>query len=99
MVIIGSHCIGLDYLIGKLREIGVTAKFLPVGSTGGLEAVKRNECDIAGIHLLDEESNTYNQPFLNNEIELTVQGQTVSSNFGTIDAVGPCKIPPVTPWK
>ena len=70
LVIIGSHCIGLDYLISKLREIGITAKFLPVGSTGGLEAVKRNECDIAGIHLLDEQSNTYNQPFLNNEIEL-----------------------------
>jgi len=35
-----------------------------------LEAVKRNECDIAGIHLLDEESNTSNLPFLNNEIEL-----------------------------
>jgi putative molybdopterin biosynthesis protein len=70
LVIIGSHCIGLDYLISNLREIGATAKFLPVGSTGGLEAVKRNECDIAGIHLLDEESNTYNQPFLNNEIEL-----------------------------
>jgi putative molybdopterin biosynthesis protein len=70
LVIIGSHCIGLDYLIGKLRDVGITAKFLSVGSTGGLEAIKRNECDIAGIHLLDEQSNTYNQPFLNNEIEL-----------------------------
>ncbi|NBR07676.1 MAG: molybdopterin biosynthesis protein [Planctomycetes bacterium] len=70
LVIIGSHCIGLDFLIGKLRGIGVTAKFLSVGSTGGLEAVKRNECDIAGIHLLDEKTNTYNKPFLNDKIEL-----------------------------
>lgn len=70
LVILGSHCIGLDYLIGKLRDIGIIAKFLSVGSTGGLEAVKRNECDIAGVHLLDEQSNIYNQPFLNDKVEL-----------------------------
>jgi len=69
LVIIGSHCIGLDYLIGKLRDIGITAKFLSIGSTGGLEAAKRNECDIAGIHLLDDITNSYNKPFLNDEIE------------------------------
>ena len=73
LVIIGSHCIGLDYLISKLRDIGITAKFLSVGSTGGLEAVKRNECDIAGIHLLDDKTNSYNKPFLNDEIEF-IQG-------------------------
>ncbi len=70
IVIMGSHCVGLDYLIGKLRELGVRAKFLSVGSTGGLDAVKRNECDIAGIHLLHQESNTYNQHFISDNIEL-----------------------------
>ena len=73
LVIIGSHCIGLDYLISKLRDIGITAKFLSVGSTGGLEAAKRNECDFAGIHLLDDKTDSYNKPFLNDEIKL-IQG-------------------------
>ena len=53
LVVIGSHCIGLDYLLGELQRRGVRSKFLAVGSTGGLEAAKRGECDVAGVHLLD----------------------------------------------
>ena len=53
LVVIGSHCIGLDYLLGELQKSGVRSKFLAVGSLAGLEAAKRGECDIAGIHLLD----------------------------------------------
>src|SRR5207244_1129093 len=53
LVIIGSHCIGLDYLLGRLQERGVRPKFLAVGSSAGLEAAKRGECDVASIHLLD----------------------------------------------
>ena len=53
---IGSHCIGLDYLLGELQHSGVRSKFLAVGSLAGLEAAKRGECDIAGIHLLDPET-------------------------------------------
>jgi putative molybdopterin biosynthesis protein len=64
LVVIGSHCVGLDYLLGLLRERGVRSKFLAVGSTGGLEAVRRGECDLAGIHLFDPGTQTYNQSFL-----------------------------------
>jgi molybdopterin molybdotransferase/putative molybdopterin biosynthesis protein len=64
LVVIGSHCIGLDYLLGQLQEQGVRSKFLAVGSMAGLEAAKRGECDIAGIHLLDPHSGEYNRPFL-----------------------------------
>ena len=64
LVVIGSHCIGLDYLLGELEKIGVRSKFLAVGSLAGLEAAKRGECDIAGIHLLDPQSGEYNRPFL-----------------------------------
>src|SRR5262249_58553502 len=28
LVVIGSHCIGLDYLLGRLQEQGVHSKFL-----------------------------------------------------------------------
>lgn len=70
LVVIGSHCLGLDYLFARLRERGFTTKFLAVGSTGGLEAAKRGECDIAGIHLLDPATDTYNQPFLSPAVQL-----------------------------
>src|SRR5262249_12469825 len=53
LVVIGSHCVGLDYLLGRLQERGFRTKFLAVGSTGGLAAARRGECDLAGIHLLD----------------------------------------------
>jgi putative molybdopterin biosynthesis protein len=64
LVVIGSHCIGLDYLLGELQQQGVRTKFIAVGSTAGLEAAKRGECDLAGVHLLDPESGSYNEPFL-----------------------------------
>jgi putative molybdopterin biosynthesis protein len=73
LVVIGSHCIGLDYLLGVLQGHGVRSKFLAVGSLAGLEAAKRGECDIAGIHLLDPASGEYNRPFLTPALEL-IQG-------------------------
>jgi molybdopterin molybdotransferase/putative molybdopterin biosynthesis protein len=70
LVVIGSHCIGLDYLLGELQRRGVRSKFLAVGSLGGLEAARRGECDIAGVHLLDAATGEYNRPFLTDALEL-----------------------------
>jgi putative molybdopterin biosynthesis protein len=70
LVVIGSHCIGLDYLLGELQHHGVRSKFLAVGSVGGLEAARRGECDIAGVHLLDLATGEYNRPFLTAGLEL-----------------------------
>jgi putative molybdopterin biosynthesis protein len=70
LVVIGSHCVGLDYLLGRVQELGFRCKFLAVGSTGGLDAVRRGECDLAGIHLLDPATNVYNRPFLTPGLEL-----------------------------
>jgi putative molybdopterin biosynthesis protein len=36
----------------------------------GLEAAKRGECDLAGIHLLDPKTGEYNRPFLTPELTL-----------------------------
>ena len=65
LVVIGSHCIGLDYLMSQLQDRGYKTKMLAVGSSGGLEAATRGECDLAGIHLFDPEQDLYNEPFLN----------------------------------
>ena len=70
LVVIGSHCIALDYLLGELERQGVKSKFLAVGSTGGLLAAKREECDLAGVHLLDPLTNQYNRPFLTPTLDL-----------------------------
>jgi putative molybdopterin biosynthesis protein len=70
LIVIGSHCVGLDYLLGRLQNGGWRSKFLAVGSTGGLAAARRGECDLAGIHLLDPKTNEYNRPYLNEELRL-----------------------------
>ena len=70
LTVIGSHCLGLDFLIGKLAREGVTAKVLTVGSTGGLVAAKRGECDIAGIHLMDPATGVYNRAYVDDTLRL-----------------------------
>jgi putative molybdopterin biosynthesis protein len=68
LMVIGSHCVGLDVLIGRLAREGLTAKVLSVGSTAGLAAAKRGECDIAGVHLMDPATGVYNRPFLDDTL-------------------------------
>ena len=70
LVIIGSHCVGLDLLIGKLMRQGIRVKSLYVGSMGGLAAAKREECDIAGVHLMDPVTGEYNRPLLTPTLSL-----------------------------
>jgi putative molybdopterin biosynthesis protein len=64
LTIVGSHCLGLDRLVGRLAERGFKARTLWVGSSGGLAALKRGECDLAAMHLLDPATGRYNAPFL-----------------------------------
>ncbi len=70
LVVIGSHCLGLDYLLSELQTRGIMSKLITVGSTAGLEAVRRGECDLAGIHLLDPKTGDYNRPFLSDSMVL-----------------------------
>ncbi len=70
LIVIGSHCVGLDFLLSQLQRRQITSKLLTVGSSAGLLAAKRSECDIAGVHLLDPESGEYNRQFLSDAVEL-----------------------------
>ncbi|MBZ5640991.1 MAG: molybdopterin biosynthesis protein, partial [Acidobacteriia bacterium] len=70
LVIIGSHCVGLDVIVGRLRRRGVTCKVIAAGSQAGLDAIRRGECDVAGAHLYDPATGAYNEPFLSHELEL-----------------------------
>lgn len=64
LVIMGSHCTGLDTVVGALARQGRSARVLALGSLGGLTALQRGECDIAPIHLMDPATGAYNRPFL-----------------------------------
>lgn len=66
LMIIGSHCVGLDILLECIRRSDPSfhSKIINTGSVGGFNAVKRGEADVAGIHLLDETAGKYNLPFL-----------------------------------
>ena len=64
LVLIGSHCLGLDLIIGRLEAEGIAVKALNVGSSGGVAAARRGECDLAGVHLLDPATGLYNRHLL-----------------------------------
>src|SRR2546423_15220636 len=70
LVIMGSHCTGLDAVVGGLVRQGRWARVLAVGSLGGLTALQRSECDIAPIHLLDPATGAYNRPYLSAGMKL-----------------------------
>jgi putative molybdopterin biosynthesis protein len=80
LVVIGSQCVGLDRLIGMLESQGVRVKSLAVGSSGGLAAARRGECDLAPIHLMDPESGVYNTPYL-------IEGLTLVRGYGRMQGV------------
>jgi putative molybdopterin biosynthesis protein len=61
LVVVGSHCTGLDAVVELLAERGFAVRVLAVGSLGGLAAARRGECDLAPIHLLDPETGRYNE--------------------------------------
>ncbi|HRE21734.1 MAG TPA: molybdopterin biosynthesis protein [Rhabdaerophilum sp.] len=64
LVVMGSHCTGLDAALGPFEARGLNARVLALGSLGGLSALARGECDLAPIHLLDPAAGEYNRPFL-----------------------------------
>ncbi|MGL9621438.1 molybdopterin biosynthesis protein [Bradyrhizobium sp. U531] len=70
LVIVGSHCTGLDLVTAQLAHAGLVVRSIAVGSLGGLAAARRGECDLAPIHLFDDKTETYNTPYLVEGLEL-----------------------------
>ena len=61
LVIMGSHDVALDVVVGALGERGFHARTIAVGSQGGVHAASRGECDIAPVHLVDPATGIYNK--------------------------------------
>jgi putative molybdopterin biosynthesis protein len=64
LVILGSHCVALDAVVGTLIKAGLTARTIAVGSQGGVTAAERGECDLAPVHLVDPTTGIYNSHLL-----------------------------------
>ncbi len=60
LVIMGSHDVALDAVVGALFERGLSARVIAVGSLGGAAAASRGECDVAPVHIVDPKTGTYN---------------------------------------
>jgi putative molybdopterin biosynthesis protein len=64
VVIMGSHDVALDVVVGALVERGFSARTIAVGSQGGVNAALRGECDVAPVHLVDPDTGIYNRHLL-----------------------------------
>ncbi len=66
IVMVGSHDLTLDILANQLGRFYPPIFFSshPVGSLGGILAIKNGICHMAGLHLLDPETGEYNFPYL-----------------------------------
>ena len=80
VVIMGSHDVALDVVVGALAERGFTARTIAVGSLGGAVAAQRGECDIAPVHLVDPQSGAYNTHLVQDGLSL-VKGWERSQGF------------------
>jgi putative molybdopterin biosynthesis protein len=70
LVIMGSHDVALDVVVGVLADHGLAARILAVGSLGGVAAANRGECDIAPVHLIDPETGQYNRHLVTSGLSL-----------------------------
>lgn len=64
VLMIGSHDLTLDLLAQFLAQKGVWLTSANVGSLGGLVALRRKECHLAGSHLLNPETGIYNESYI-----------------------------------
>jgi putative molybdopterin biosynthesis protein len=70
VVIMGSHDVALDVVVGALAERGYAARTIAVGSQGGMAAAQRGQCDVAPVHLVDPATGTYNRHLLSPGLSL-----------------------------
>ena len=75
LVIMGSHCVALDVVLGALAEKSLSVRKIAVGSLGGVAAARRGECDIAPVHLVDPATGIYNRHLLAPGISLVTGWQ------------------------
>jgi putative molybdopterin biosynthesis protein len=61
LVVTGSHDVALDVVLSAFAERGWSARSIAIGSLGGVAAARRGECDVAPVHLIGPDGETYNR--------------------------------------
>lgn len=76
VVVVGSHDVTIDIIGDEIRRRGHNIRVSSgnVGSLGGIRALRKGDCHMAGSHLLDPESGQYNISY----IEKYLKGVKVS---------------------
>jgi putative molybdopterin biosynthesis protein len=66
VVVIGSHDITIDLLADEIKRVGHPIRISSgnVGSLGGIMALRKGTCHIAGSHLLDTDTGDYNISYI-----------------------------------
>jgi putative molybdopterin biosynthesis protein len=64
LIVMGSHDVALDVVLGALADRGFSGRSIAVGSLGGVHAAMRGECDLAPVHLVDPTTGIYNKHLL-----------------------------------
>lgn len=66
LIVTGSHDIIIDIIadICRKKDSSFTVKSSHVGSMGAINAVRSGQAHLGAIHLLDEESGTYNESYI-----------------------------------
>ena len=85
IVIVGSHCVALDAVLGALAERGFKARTIAVGSQGGVTAAGRGECDLAPTHLVDPATGNYNAHLLRPGLALVKGWQRMQGFVHRVD--------------
>lgn len=100
LLIVGSHCTGLELLADRLHAAGLRVRLIAQGSQGGLAAAARGHCDVAPIHLLDPATGIYNLAFVPRQCALVpgygrMQGLVVRDDDPRLALAPGLTLPPV----
>lgn len=76
IMVTGSHDNLLDLLSDFMRGLygDISISSSHVGSLGGLTALSRGECHVAGSHLLDADDGSYNESYVKKFVKIPVAG-------------------------
>lgn len=77
VLIIGSHCLGIDVIVEIMSRHGYLVRSINVGSMGGFRSIRKGIADVAGVHLLHE-TGVYNEPFLKS---LGIEGSVLVKGY------------------
>lgn len=85
IVVVGSHDMTLDVLADQIKATHghLTLSSSHVGSLGGLMAIKKGVCHVAGSHLLDTENGSYNLSYIHKYLS----GESLSGGVRLVQLV------------